>query len=159
MLWETLTGQRVATLPAHTGTVRGVALSPEGILVASSGGDGLVRLWDTRTGREVSTLEGHTGMVFSVALSSDARLVASGGWDGTVRIWEAATATCLRTLRPERLYERLDITGLTGVTAGQRSALLALGAVEHSDQGGLPPELQTIHALGPIDSIVPGTLQ
>jgi hypothetical protein len=43
----------------------------------------------------------------------------------------------LRTLRPDRLYERLDITGLTGVTAAQRAALLALGAVERTDPG--PP--------------------
>jgi hypothetical protein len=34
-------------------------------------------------------------------------------------------------LHPGRLYERLTITGLTGVTETQRSALLALGAVEH----------------------------
>jgi hypothetical protein len=36
----------------------------------------------------------------------------------------------LRTLRAEGRYERLDITGLTGVTAAQRAALLALGAVD-----------------------------
>jgi len=35
-------------------------------------------------------------------------------------------------LRPERRYERLDITGLTGVTAAQRAALLALGAREQA---------------------------
>ena len=29
-------------------------------------------------------------------------------------------------------YERLDITGLTGVPSAQRAALLALGAVEKS---------------------------
>jgi hypothetical protein len=34
------------------------------------------------------------------------------------------------TLRSERRYERLDITGLTGITEAQRRALLALGAVE-----------------------------
>ena len=65
-----------------------------------------------------------------VALSADGRLLASGGMDGTIRLWEARTGTCLRTLRAERHYERLDITGLTGVTEAQRAALLALGAVE-----------------------------
>jgi hypothetical protein len=38
----------------------------------------------------------------------------------------------LHTLRPDRLYECVDITGLTGVTAAQRDALLSLGAVERS---------------------------
>ena len=55
----------------------------------------------------------------------------SGGYDGTVRLWEVSTGTCLRTLQPERRYERLDITRLTGVTEAQREALLTLGAVDH----------------------------
>ena len=36
----------------------------------------------------------------------------------------------MRRLRAERRYERVDITGLTGVTEAQRRALLALGGVE-----------------------------
>jgi hypothetical protein len=39
-----------------------------------------------------------------------------------------ASGACLHTLRVDRSYERLDITGLTGVTAAQQAALLALGA-------------------------------
>jgi hypothetical protein len=34
------------------------------------------------------------------------------------------------TLRGHRRYDRVDITGLTGVTMGQRAALLALGALD-----------------------------
>ena len=34
------------------------------------------------------------------------------------------------TLQSDRRYERLDITGLTGITEAQRDALLALGAVD-----------------------------
>ncbi len=33
-------------------------------------------------------------------------------------------------LRPDRRYERMDITGLTGVTHAQRQGTLAPGAVE-----------------------------
>jgi hypothetical protein len=40
----------------------------------------------------------------------------------------------VRILRAERRYERLDITGLTGITDAQRQALLALGAVERTDE-------------------------
>jgi hypothetical protein len=49
-----------------------------------------------------------------------------------VRLWEAASGACLRTLRSDRRYERLDITGLTGVTEAQRAVLLALGATEQA---------------------------
>jgi hypothetical protein len=58
------------------------------------------------------------------------QLLGSGSFDGTVRLWDATSRTCLRTLRSDRRYERLDITGLTGVTDAQHAALLALGAVE-----------------------------
>ncbi len=72
-----------------------------------------------------------------MALSAYGRLVASGGVDGTVRLWAPSTGACLRILREDRRYERLDITGLTGVTEAQRQALLALGAIERSGDTSL----------------------
>ena len=41
-----------------------------------------------------------------------------------------SSGACLGTLRTERQYERMNITGLTEVTAAQRAALLALEALE-----------------------------
>ncbi len=158
-LWAIPSGRLLATLLGHTGGVYEVALSGDGALLASVGADGTLKLWATprsrlgessvavvaaplpaasvrggsggEQGRLLATLLGHTGPVRAVALSEDGRLVASGGYDGTVRLWDTSSGACLRVLRPERRYERLDITGLTGVTAAQRSALLALGAMEH----------------------------
>jgi hypothetical protein len=129
-LWRVADRTLVARLEGHTGTVWGMALSADGQLLASGSQDGTVRLWEASTGRPLATLQGHTKMVRGVALSADGQLVASGGFDGTVRLWEASTGTYLRTLRSDRRYERLDITGLTGITAAQRQALIALGAVE-----------------------------
>ncbi len=65
-----------------------------------------------------------------MALSADGRLVASGSLDGTVRLWESQSGASLRTLRAERRYERMDISGLTGITQAQHASLIALGAVE-----------------------------
>jgi WD40 repeat protein len=129
-LWEPGTQQLLAALVGHTGGALGVALSADGSLLASSGVDGLVRLWETGTGQLLATLEGHTGGVLGLALSADGQLLASSGVDGLVRLWETRGGTCLHLLRSARRYERLDITGLTGITEAQRAALLALGAVE-----------------------------
>jgi len=49
-----------------------------------------------------------------------------------VRLWDAGSGACLHALRSDRHYQRMDITGMTGVTQAQRAALLALGAVEAS---------------------------
>jgi WD40 repeat protein len=132
-LWETAARQLLATLPGHTGGAWGVAITLDGRVVASGGFDGTVTLWETSTGRQLANLQAHTGGVWGLALTLDGRLLATGSFDGTVRLWETSTGTCLRTLRAERRYERLDISGLTGVTTAQRAALLALGAIDHAE--------------------------
>jgi WD40 repeat protein len=40
----------------HFGEVFGLAISPDGAMVASSGGDNAVRIWETATVREIGTL-------------------------------------------------------------------------------------------------------
>ncbi len=86
-LWDTATGQAIATLEGHTGGVRGVAFSPDGRLLASGSGDGSVRLWDVATRQQIARLEGHTDWVSGVAFSPDGRLLASTGDDQSVRLW------------------------------------------------------------------------
>jgi WD40 repeat protein len=117
-------------LDGHRAGVTGMALSADGQMLATGSVDSTVRLWDTRSGECAAILEGHTAGVWSTAMTGDGRLVASGGTDGTVRLWDTASRVELRSLRSDRLYERMDITGLTGVTTAQRQALLALGAVD-----------------------------
>lgn len=48
-------------------------------------------------------------------------------------LWDLRSGDHLQTLRRERLYERMDITGLMGITEAQHMSLLALGAVERSE--------------------------
>jgi len=73
---------------------------------------------------------GHAASTWGVALSDDGHLVADAAQDGTVHMWDTESGAQLRTIRPDRLYERMDMAGLTGITEAQRGALLAPGAVE-----------------------------
>jgi WD40 repeat protein len=98
--------------------------------VASGGSDGTARLWEAESGKLLASLQGHSGGVWGVGLSANGSVLASGGADGAVRLWDTRSSVCLRTLRADRRYERVNITGLTGVTEAQRAALLALGAIE-----------------------------
>jgi hypothetical protein len=55
-------------------------------------------------------------------------------------LWNLHTGEQIQTLRHDRPYERMDITGLTGVTEAQRTSLIALGAVEQpGDHALMPP--------------------
>ena len=77
------------------------------------------------------TLQGHSNVVRSVAISSDNKILVSGSFDETIKIWDFNTGECLKTLRSERPYENMNITGVTGLTGVEKATLKALGAVEN----------------------------
>lgn len=71
-------------------SIRTVAYSPNGRLIASGGKDQAVTLWEGRRALG-EPLTGHEGWINSVAFSPDNHLVISGSADGTVRIWDVQT--------------------------------------------------------------------
>jgi WD40 repeat protein len=68
--------------------------------------------------------------------SPGGRLLASCGEDGTIKVWDIESAELVRTLRRDRPYERLNITGTQGLTPAQKASLLALGAFEEEGTPG-----------------------
>jgi WD40 repeat protein len=101
-LWDAGTGKELGRLEGHDGSVFALAFSADGKLLASGGGDRLVRLWDVASRKEVRRLEGHQGTVTSVAFAPDGKTLASAtGWpltDSSVRVWDVSTGQEVRRL-------------------------------------------------------------
>jgi WD40 repeat protein/transcriptional regulator with XRE-family HTH domain len=129
-LWDVAAGEIIRTLDRFDDSVACVVFGPDGRTLATGSNDHTIRLWDTATGQAGRVLAGHLRAVSWLTFAPSGKLLASASQDGTVRVWQVATGTCLHTLRSERPYEGMIISGATGLTQAQRVLLLALGAVE-----------------------------
>ena len=90
-LWNTLTGENIATFEAHRDRIDLLAFSPDGTILATAGCDGEIRLLDIKTESPRLTLTSHTGAVSSIAFSRDSKRLACGSETGKTLLWDMKT--------------------------------------------------------------------
>ncbi|MBD2363667.1 hypothetical protein H6G36_21150 [Anabaena minutissima FACHB-250] len=129
-LWDTSNFTCIQVLAGHTAGVWSVSFSPDGCTLASVGYDQTLRLWDINNFTCLKVLHGHSSGICSVSFSSVSNILVHTSQDDVIKLWDVETGKCIKTLKVDRLYEGMNIRGVTGLTAAQLSALLALGAVE-----------------------------
>lgn len=132
MVWDVNAGKLLKSLQGHAAQISAVTFSPNGRFLASGGLDQTIKIWSLDTGECINTLKGHTAQVCSIVFSPDGYTLASGSEDETIKLWNVRTGECLHTVRADRLYERMNITGVRGVTEAQKAILRQLGAVDYS---------------------------
>ena len=98
-LWHWRTGQKRATLSGHSQWVFSLAVSPDGLTLASASAQGTHRgeviLWEMASGRRKRTLEHGCACV---AFSPDGKTLASGSKSGGIALWNSDTGKLLKDL-------------------------------------------------------------
>lgn len=85
-IWTAGRQQPDVVLGGHQGPIASLAVSPDGMLLASASWDHSVRIWPVAGGAP-RVLEGHSQNVNGVAFSPDGKSLVSVGYDLSVRIW------------------------------------------------------------------------
>ncbi|MCD4685590.1 MAG: WD40 repeat domain-containing protein, partial [Anaerolineae bacterium] len=104
IMWPIRTLQYIsytrAVLTGHTDDVHVLAISADGMLLASAGRDRVIHVWslDTAEPEIVATLEGHASAVAALDFSDNGTYLASGGRDRVARIWTVETWELFQTL-------------------------------------------------------------
>jgi WD40 repeat protein len=88
--FDLLTGAIVQSYRGHSESIVGLAISPDGKLLASSDFRRAVFVRDLETGEILHSFFGHRSAIWGVAFSSDSQLVASASDDGDIVIWDLA---------------------------------------------------------------------
>src|SRR6516165_9176295 len=100
--------------------VTAVAISPDGLLVASGAIDGSVYIWNVRSSTLVRVLAGHEHFVGDMAFAPDSRTLFTGSSDLTARLWDVRTGDELKVLKGHSASIHsvaLTPDGKTGCTA------------------------------------------
>ncbi|MEO0838709.1 MAG: NACHT domain-containing protein [Cyanobacteria bacterium J06643_5] len=131
-LWDIRSKKFIKAFQGHNSRLHSVAISSDCKILASAASDMSIKIWDMFTGKQIKSLEGHTNTVWSIVIARDDSILVSGSLDETIKIWDIKTGECLRTLKGDRPYERMNITGVKGLTDTEKSTLKALGAIEET---------------------------
>jgi hypothetical protein len=69
------------TIGTHAGGIASTHFSPDGKLLASGGGDKVIRIWDVARGKQVHEWKGPTSFTCAVRFSPDGKTLAAAGYE------------------------------------------------------------------------------
>jgi WD40 repeat protein len=133
---DVATGKELRSIQVKEVPSGGAVFSPDGRVLATSDGNGMIQLWNVITGDEVLHVAGpeELGPVFR--FSPDGKLLFAGSTDGVIYAWDAVTGKSLGRHRlPEGQFYSLVFLG------GQQMRVMG---IQSEQSQSYRPERQTI---------------
>lgn len=99
--WDMSTGDlayQLDDLSDPRNIVNGLALSPNGKLLATAGSDRLISLWNLENRTLVMQIPGHVDWVYGLAFTPDGKTLVSASADRTIRLWDTDYGRSLMVL-------------------------------------------------------------
>lgn len=129
--------------------VRGLAVSPDGKLLATGGYDRSVRLWSAETGKLVREIPARGGYVLSVAFHPNGLDLAGGDHLGTIRHWSLETGKLVREIDAKLLHTRkedflADVGGVRSIAFDAKGETLACSGVAGAKSNTFCPGEPTV---------------
>jgi RNA polymerase sigma factor (sigma-70 family) len=140
LAWDAVTGEPRGHCGEYGSGYNGIALSPDGKLLAACG-DRSLDLWDTATRKKVRSCQGQNFFLTRrVAWSDDGRfLVSSSHSDRSVHVWVAATGKERRVIPTQQDYPAeaaLSPDGETVAVCGYRDGTIRLWSIATGKERG-----------------------
>ena len=88
MTWDTSTWQQLAVLTGHIQLIFGIAISPNGRILASASWDNTAQLWNLDNNKPIGSPLEHPEGVRCVSFSTDGTLLATGCRDFNAYTWD-----------------------------------------------------------------------
>jgi WD40 repeat protein len=142
--WHAETGQQIRRIDAaHDRWIRSLAVSPDGLRLATVADDMRTKIWDAVSGQCLLTLEGYDqltphgfpSMLYAVCFSADGKRLATGNKTGKVLIRDTETGTIQQTLEVPVMYtwdpkaRRHSIGGIRSLAFSGDGSFLAVGGM------------------------------
>jgi len=124
----------------HAESVRSLAFSSDGRLLASVGNDNTILIWNLESGQEIRTFKGHNTAVTAVAFSSNGKLLATVSHaEYLIKIWDIEAA---REVWSSGI-QRKNVSRFSGnqkhlISFSPDGTYLAVGKSEDEDSDGPP---------------------
>jgi len=124
--WNKKTGEQIKSIPRAQGDSDALAVSNDGLAVATAGLNNTIRIYETANGKEITPTTGaHAGLT-TLAMARDNKRLASITADGQVVVWNPQDGKILRQWDAKHQGEVMLAMSADGKTIATASATVRL---------------------------------